>query len=259
MNRVIVALGAVMVLSITCMDYGLAWKAHAGAPYSVMDHARDRLAGLAIPGLGAKTNALAAILPPAPEGFTARPATALDAFAVIGREPSAQELENADKLETAFQQMTPGHQTERRFYQNGDQMALVELTFIPFNQRNSRGVTFADGLQAQLVATGSLKPAMTLGDAKVYNMTDTKFGNAVVYSAKFSDQGYIGVTSALGPKATEALLNSVDFKGFAALVEADPTRNQPDAPLTEADVSASAEGAQVCVRKAGKRVCSPAK
>ncbi len=305
MNRMMVQFAAVMAIAVIGMDYGLAWKAHAGTSYSALDHVRARIAGLSVPGSGIAANPkeLAEVLPPAPAGFSTRVGRDMDTFLVMGRDATPQEREAVDRMNALFRDAIPGYQAARQFYQNGDRMAYVEVDFVPHDQRDSRGVQFADGLQAQLVATGTMVPAFKLGETQVYKMTDASLGAAEVYGAKFDPQGYVSVASSLGQDVTEALLKSVNYTAFLALVKNDPTRDpaRKEAETTAADADGAAadtvgtavaglaaktagaaravkpgfagnsakteiaaqtaapqEGV-ICVRKAGKRVCSPAK
>ncbi len=254
----LVLLAFAALLGLT-LDYSLAAKA-AGENYDVLRHVKVRLAGLEalMPA-----PALAKALPAAPQGWTARAVKETDSFLILGQTPTQVQLANVRKIEDAMQESIKGMQTARRFYQRGEEMIYLDITFVPANAKGTKGARLSSSLFGLYAARAGGPINSEAGAFAVRRYQTKEMGLARMYFAVVGEQVYLSALSNAADPSTLEVLNGVDHAALSQMISDDPTINAP-AVVEKADPGkgvpgkAQAEAASGCVTRGAAKFCTSA-
>ena len=217
MHRILIPVFLLLLAVAGAMlDFSLAAKARAGGPYSAMDHVNTRFE--AVRGLfGA--DALDALLPPVPQGWTARAGNVADSFYIAGRDATQGELDSLAAIDGATLQAVKGHKTVWRTYQNGAAMITLSISFVPASALRSEPAHQARLVYA-LMARGR-GPALDVPGLALSAVTTDGMGEGTFYFGQIDDQVYVTAASNASRDATLALLRGIGAAGLVALVAND--------------------------------------
>ncbi|WP_343116666.1 hypothetical protein [Ostreiculturibacter nitratireducens] len=212
-----VLFACILALTFVGLDYLLARQAKAGVDYGFTEHLNLRSGGLTESVFPPE---LADMFPPVPEGWTVKTADATDLALVTGRPVSdvpADLQGQMDAQATALKALMPGLEMERRTYQEGDDVILVELILVPAEVMQGPG---GDALDAHF------DMANQMGEPEYFGMLHgvvvderpvTPEGDVRSLTARIGRQVHLNVMTNASDRRTFELLAGLDMTGLSRM------------------------------------------
>lgn len=212
MSRFLGALFAAIVLgSVIGLDYVVTRQKADAAEYGLVEHLTAR-----VMQFRAGVSVIAGDpLPPAPAGWTARPATNADTFAAMGVRPTEAMSAQMDQMEKTLYGALGPHERLRRTYVKDDQVVTLDILVLSEEAAKEPGTAAFGQIYSNFARRSASGPLLTNDGVDLYQVDDPALGRAAFVHGRIGEQIFIGAMTNAGKAGSIEVLEGIDMLALA--------------------------------------------